>query len=81
MKTSDYHALLAPRPHWMNAVWLFCLYMAFVATPLDVLRTPVARDQEVWLGFVLHGWWAKVTEPLHGAIYAAGAWGFHRMRP
>jgi hypothetical protein len=28
----------------------------------------------------LHGIWAKATEPLHWAVYAAGAWGFWKMR-
>jgi hypothetical protein len=34
----------------------------------------------VWFGVLVHGWWAKLTEPLHWAIYAAGAYGFWKMR-
>ncbi len=41
---------------------------------------PLAEDQEVWFGFMLTGWAAKATEPLHWAIYAAGAVGFWKMR-
>ena len=71
---------LAPRPWWMNLMWAFCLYMTFVYLPFDIFIKPVAGDEEVWFGFVLHGWAAKLTAPLHWAIYAAGAWGFWRMR-
>ena len=53
-----------------------CIYM-----PFDLFTKPVAGAEEVWFGFTLHGWWAKATEPLHWAIYAAGAYGFWRMRP
>lgn len=68
------------RPWWMNAIWLFCLYMTFIYMPFDLFFKPVAEDEEVWFGFTLHGWAAKLTEPLHWAIYAAGAYGFWRMR-
>ena len=46
----------------------------------DLFLKPVAEDHEIWFGFSLTGWWAKATEPLHWAIYAAGAYGFWRMR-
>ena len=68
------------RPWWMNLMFLLCLYMAFIRVPLDVFFTPIERDEEVWFGVVLHGLWAKATEPLHWAVYAAGAWGFWKMR-
>ena len=71
---------LARRPAWMNALLAFSIFMAAVYVPWDFLVKPVARDAEVWLGFALHGWAAKATEPLHWAIYAAGAYGFWRMR-
>lgn len=58
----------------------FCLYMAFVYVPWDLFAKPVAIDDEVWFGVRLHGWLAKATEPVHWAIYAAGAWGFWHMR-
>ncbi len=69
------------RPWWVNGIWLFCLYMTFIYMPFDLFLKPVAADEEVWFGFTLHGWAAKATEPLHWAIYAAGAYGFWRMRP
>ena len=70
----------AKRRWWMNLVFLFCLYMTFVYLPFDLFLKPVADDEEVWFGFTIHGWWAKATEPLHWLIYAAGAYGFWRMK-
>lgn len=64
----------------MNVALLLCLYMSVVRVPLDLFLTPIERDEEVWLGIVLRGMPAKLTEPLHWAIYAAGAWGFWKMR-
>ena len=74
-------AILAGRPWWMNALMLFSTYMAVIYVPWDLFVKPVAEDEEVWFGILLHGWAAKATEPLHWAIYAAGAWGFWKMRP
>lgn len=71
----------ARRPWWMNLMFALCLYMAFVRVPIDLVFTPVERDQEVGFGIVLRGIWAKATEPLHWAVYAAGAWGFWKLRP
>lgn len=68
------------RPWWMNALMLFSIYMAFVYVPWDFFMKPVAWDEEVWLGLRFEGWGAKLTEPLHWALYAAGAYGFWRMR-
>ncbi|MCU0668369.1 MAG: SDR family oxidoreductase [Myxococcota bacterium] len=73
--------VLGRRPAWMNALLGFCAYMSFVYMPWDFFVKPVAVDEEVWFGFLLHGWAAKATEPLHWAIYAAGTYGFWRMRP
>ena len=70
----------AARRWWMNLMFLFCLYMAFAYMPFDLFFKPVAEDEEVWFGFTLHGWWAKATEPLHWLIYAAGAYGFWKMK-
>ena len=75
----DAAAALRARPWWMNALLGFCLYMTFAYLPYDLFFKPVAVDEEVWFGFVLHGWWAKATAPLHWLIYAAGAYGFWRM--
>lgn len=69
------------RPWWANALLIFCAFMAFIYTPWDLFVKPVARDQEVWFGFVLTGWWAKATEPLHWAIYGAFTYGLWKMRP
>jgi short-subunit dehydrogenase len=72
--------LLAGRPGWMNALMVFSAFMAFVYVPWDFFVKPAAEDAEVWFGIMLHGWAAKATEPFHAAIYAAGAYGFLRMR-
>ncbi len=69
------------RPWWANALLVFCAFMTIVYTPWDLFVKPVARDQEVWFGFVLTGWWAKATEPLHWAIYGLFTYGLWRMRP
>jgi hypothetical protein len=65
----------------MNALLIFCAYMTFVYVPWDFFVKEMARDEEVWLGLLLHGFWAKLTEPLHWVIFAAGTYGFWRMRP
>jgi len=56
---------LATRPWWMNALMLFCAFMACLYMPWDFFVKPVARDAEAWFGFLLRGWGAKLTEPLH----------------
>ena len=75
----DFAGVWRARPWWMHALLAFCLYMTFIYLPYDLFFKPVAADEEVWFGFVLRGWWAKATAPLHWLIYAAGAWGFWRM--
>ena len=72
--------VFAGRPGWMNALMLFCAFMAIVYVPWDFFVKPAAVDEEVWFGLVLRGGAAKLTEPLHWAIYAAGAYGFLRMK-
>jgi short-subunit dehydrogenase len=72
--------VLGRRPGWMNVLLVFCAYMAFLYVPWDLLAKPLALDEEVWLGLRLYGWAAKLSEPLHLAIYAAGAYGFWFMR-
>ena len=69
------------RPWWMNLIWFFTLYMTIIYMPFDIFIKGVAGNEEVWFGIVLHGWWAKVTEPLHWLIYGFGAYGFWKMRP
>jgi len=68
------------RPWWMNALMLFCAYMTFIHMPWDFFFKPIERDAEAWFGFLLYGWAAKATEPIHWAIFAAGAYGLWRMR-
>jgi len=71
----------AERPWWMNVLMVFCAFMTFVYMPWDFFIKPVSADQEAWLGILLRGPAAKLTEPIHWAIYAAGTYGFWRMRP
>jgi short-subunit dehydrogenase len=73
-------ALFEGRPTWMNALMVFCGFMAFVYLPWDFLIKPVAGDEEVWFGLRFTGWGAKLTEPFHWAIYAAGWYGFRNMK-
>jgi hypothetical protein len=70
----------ALRPWWMTLIFYFCVFMTVLYMPFDLFVRPVAEDQEVWFGFVLTGWWAKGTAPVHWLIYGAGAYGFWRMR-
>ena len=71
---------LSTRPLWMNAIMLFCAYMAFIYVPWDLFFKAVEKDQEVWFGIVLTGWAAKATEPLHWLVYGFGAYGFWHMK-
>lgn len=68
------------RPGWMNALMVFCGYMAFVYVPWDIFVKPAAVDEEVWFGILFYGGTAKVLAILHWAVYAAGAYGFRRMK-
>jgi short-subunit dehydrogenase len=70
----------ARRPFWMNALLVFSAFMAFVYMPWDLFVKPVAIDEEVWFGVRFHGWWAKLLEIPHWFVYAAGAYGFWRMK-
>jgi hypothetical protein len=81
MATIDWRSELRRRPWWMNALLGFCLYMTFIYMPFDFFWKSVETDDEVWFGVRLHGWYAKLTEPIHWLIYGAGAYGFWRMRP
>ncbi|MEE2782861.1 MAG: hypothetical protein VYE04_05855 [Pseudomonadota bacterium] len=68
------------RPWWMTLMFYFCAYMTIVYMPFDIFLKPVADDQEVWFGFLLTGWWAKATEPLHWLIYGLLAYGFYKRK-
>lgn len=69
------------RAWWMNLLMLVSGFLAYVYVPWDFLFKPVAEDREAWFGVLLEGRWAKLTEPIHFVVYAAGAYGFWRMRP
>lgn len=64
----------------MTALALFCAATVVFLAVRD-LFVPHVRDVEVWFGFELYGAAARLTAPLHWAIFAAGAWGFWRARP
>jgi len=68
------------RPIWMNALLLFCAYMALIYLPWDIFVKPIAVDQEVWFGVLFTGWAAKLLALPHWAVYAAGMIGFWGMR-
>lgn len=72
---------MAGRPAWMNALLLFCAFMAFVYCPWDLLVKPAAVDEEVWFGVRFHGAWAKLLAVPHWLVYAGMTYGFWRMRP
>jgi hypothetical protein len=64
----------------MNGLLLFCAYMAFLYVPWDLMMKPTRFDDEVWFGVRFHGVWAKWLELPHWFVYAAGTYGFWRMR-
>lgn len=68
------------RPWWMNGLMFLCFYYVAIYIPWDFLFKPPHRDQEVFLGLMFHGRGAKLVELVHFAIYAAGAYGFWRMK-
>ena len=59
---------------------IFCAGTAVFLAWRDVF-VPHVRDVEVWFGFEVHGTAARLTAPLHWAIFAVGAWAFWRARP
>ena len=73
-------AAFAGRPLWMNALMLFCAYMAIFYCPWDIFVKPVATDEEVWFGVIFHGEMAKWLAIPHWIVYAAMAYGFFGMR-
>jgi hypothetical protein len=72
--------LFRGRPWWMTALMILCALQVFVLLPGDLFFRPLAEDQEVWFGYVLTGWPAKLTTPIHLLIYAFGMVGFFGMR-
>jgi len=63
-----------------RALALLCAATVVFLAARDLLL-PEIRDVEVWLGFELHGLAARLTAPLHWAIFAFGAWAFWRGKP
>lgn len=70
----------ALNPWWRTALAGFCLATVAFLVARDLL-VPDVRDVEVWLGFELRGAAARLTAPLHWAIFLVGAWAFWRRRP
>ena len=68
------------RPIWMNALLLFCAYMALIYLPWDIFVKPIEVDEEVWFGLLFTGRAAKLLAFPHWAVYAAGMIGFWGMR-
>jgi hypothetical protein len=68
------------RPRWMTAAAGLCA-ATVVFLALRDLFVPHVRDAEVWFGVTLHGAAARLSAPLHWAIFALGAWGFWRAKP
>ncbi len=64
----------------MTALAVFCAGTVAFLVVRD-LFVPHVRDVEVWFGFELRGGAARLTAPLHWAIFAVGAWGFWRAKP
>jgi len=77
---SKLRSIFDGRPHWINALMVFCAYMTFLYLPWDIFVKPVEVDHEVWFGILVSGWAAKFAAIPHWAIYAAGTVGFWRMR-
>jgi short-subunit dehydrogenase len=75
------HDIFRDRPWWMNAVMVFCAWMAFIYVPWDIFFKPAAVDQEVWFGFTFTGYWAKLMAWPHWFVYGAAVYGFRRWRP
>ena len=69
------------RPLWINALMVFCAYMAFVYLPWDLFWKPVSQDEEVWFGLLFTGWWAKLGALAHWFVYGAAVYGLRRRRP
>jgi hypothetical protein len=64
----------------MTALALLCVTALAVTVPSD-LFIERARDVEVWGGFEVHGLAARLSAPIHWALFALGAWAFWTARP
>jgi hypothetical protein len=73
-------AAAPPRSRWHLGLAAFCLLALAVTVPRD-LFVAGPRDVEVWLGFELHGAAARLTAPIHWAIFSFGAWAAWTRKP
>jgi hypothetical protein len=64
----------------MTTAAVFCLATVAFLVTRDLFDTS-ARDVEVWFGVELRGTAARLTAPIHWALFLTGAWGFWRARP
>jgi hypothetical protein len=64
----------------MTVFAVFCLLSLALNVPRDLLW-PEYGDVEVWFGLEVRGLAARLTAPLHWAIFAVGAWAFWTCRP
>jgi hypothetical protein len=64
----------------MTGMAVFCLATVVFLVVRDVF-VPHARDVEVWFGFEVRGTPARLTAPIHWALFLVGAWGFWFQRP
>jgi hypothetical protein len=63
-----------------TALALLCAATVVFLAARDLLL-PEIGDVEVWGGFELRGRAARLSAPLHWAIFAVGAWAFWRAKP
>jgi hypothetical protein len=75
------HDVFRDRPWWINAMMVFCAYMALIYMPWDIFWKPVEGDQEVWFGYTFTGTAAKWAALPHWLVYAVGLYGLRRRRP
>ena len=68
------------RPWWVYPILIFCVINVVGYIPYDLFLKPVEEDQQVWFGFMLTGWAAKATTPIHWLIYGLGTWGLWEMK-
>jgi hypothetical protein len=64
----------------MTALAVFCAGTVLFLVPRDLLFVET-REVEVWLGFEVRGSAARLTAPLHWAIFTIGAWASWTQRP
>jgi hypothetical protein len=71
---------MSGRSRWHLGLAAFCLVTLLFTVSRD-LFVAGPRDVEVWFGFELHGTAARLTAPIHWAIFAFGAWAAWVQKP